>query len=60
LLQRRNDRERKLKRAFSGRLVPQDSNDEPASELLGRIRAENEDGGKGREKKNKNSKQEAA
>ncbi|MGI5145923.1 restriction endonuclease subunit S [Plantactinospora sp. CA-294935] len=27
-------------RAFSGRLVPQDPNDEPASELLARIRAE--------------------
>ncbi|HAT2030668.1 TPA: restriction endonuclease subunit S [Legionella pneumophila] len=29
-----------LKKAFSGKLVPQDSNDEPASELLARIRAE--------------------
>lgn len=29
-----------LKRAFSGRLVPQDPNDEPASVLLDRIRAE--------------------
>ena len=29
-----------LKRAFSGKLVPQDSNDEPASVLLERIRAE--------------------
>jgi len=29
-----------LKRAFSGLLVPQDSNDEPASALLERIRAE--------------------
>jgi type I restriction enzyme S subunit len=29
-----------LKRAFSGKLVPQDSNDEPASSLLARIRAE--------------------
>jgi len=29
-----------LKRAFEGRLVPQDPNDEPAAELLGRIRAE--------------------
>ena len=28
-----------LKAAFSGQLVPQDSNDEPASDLLGRIRA---------------------
>ena len=29
-----------LKQAFSGRLVPQDPDDEPASALLGRIRAE--------------------
>ncbi len=29
-----------LKAAFSGRLVPQDPNDEPASMLLERIRAE--------------------
>lgn len=29
-----------LKRAFEGKLVPQDPNDEPASELLARIRAE--------------------
>lgn len=31
-----------LKKAFSGQLVPQDSNDEPASELLARIKAEKE------------------
>ena len=31
-----------LKRAFSGRLVPQDPRDEPASVLLNRIRAERE------------------
>ncbi len=29
-----------LKQAFAGRLVPQDPNDEPASELLARIRAD--------------------
>ena len=29
-----------LKKAFSGQLVPQDPNDEPASELLKRIKAE--------------------
>ena len=29
-----------LKKAFSGQLVPQDPNDEPASELLARIRTE--------------------
>lgn len=31
-----------LKRAFSGRLVPQDPADEPASQLLARLRAERE------------------
>lgn len=31
-----------LKKAFEGRLVPQDPNDEPAEKLLERIRAEKE------------------
>ncbi len=31
-----------LKKAFSGRLVPQDPADEPASTLLARLRAERE------------------
>jgi type I restriction enzyme, S subunit len=34
-----------LKKAFAGELVPQDPNDEPAAELLARIRAEREAGG---------------
>ena len=35
-----------LKRAFEGRLVPQDADEEPATVLLERIRAEREGGGK--------------
>ncbi len=49
-----------LKRAFSGQLVAQDSNDEPASVLLVRIRAQKEDGGGDTKKNNKNGKKEAA
>lgn len=47
-----------LKRAFEGRLVPQDPNDEPAEKLLERIKAEREqlaaakaDGAKSKTKK---------
>ena len=40
-----------LKRAFDGRLVPQDPNDEPASVLLERIRAEQEAEKKRRERR---------
>ena len=36
-----------LKKAFSGKLVPQDPNDEPASELLKRIQAEREKAAQG-------------
>jgi len=39
-----------LKRAFEGRLVPQDPNDEPASALLDRIRAERTEAPKKRAK----------
>jgi type I restriction enzyme S subunit len=48
-----------LRKAFFGQLVPQDQSDEPASVLLERIKALNEDGGC-RRKKNKNGKKEAA
>ena len=49
-----------LRRAFSGQLVAQDPNEEPASVLLERIRAEKDEVGRARKKTNKNGKKEAA
>jgi type I restriction enzyme S subunit len=40
-----------LRAAFSGQLVPQDPNDEPASKLLARIRAERLDRSSSRDNK---------
>jgi type I restriction enzyme, S subunit len=42
-----------LRAAFSGQLVPQDPNDEPASELLARIRAEREASGRSAKARNR-------
>lgn len=49
-----------LKRAFSGQLVAQNPADEPASELLERIRAERGESGTTKWRNNKNGKREAA
>jgi type I restriction enzyme S subunit len=49
-----------LEKAFSGQLVPQDPNDEPASILLERIRAEKEKYGGRPKKSKKRDKEEAA
>lgn len=49
-----------LKRAFEGKLVPQDPNDDPATKLLDRIRAESPNvNGKPKALKRKRTKQEA-
>jgi type I restriction enzyme S subunit len=42
LIQAESLRQSILKKAFEGKLVPQDPNDEPANVLLGRIKAERE------------------
>ncbi|BBL56816.1 hypothetical protein MKFW12EY_04290 [Methylomonas koyamae] len=44
-----------LKKAFSGQLVPQDPNDEPASVLLERIRAEKAASDKPKSRKTKHA-----
>ncbi|GCE85205.1 restriction endonuclease subunit S [Komagataeibacter diospyri] len=49
-----------LKRAFSGQLVPQDDRDEPASVLLKRIRAEQDEGKKKKPRSRNNRRKEAA
>ena len=53
LLQAEALRQSILKRAFEGKLVPQDPNDEPASKLIERIKAEREQNGGIRVKKEK-------
>jgi type I restriction enzyme, S subunit len=49
-----------LKRAFEGKLVPQDPTDEPASELLARIRAERERSSPAQRRKKKPARNEPA
>lgn len=49
-----------LKQAFSGQLVAQDATDEPASELLARIRAEREESEPKKKRNSKNGKKNAA
>jgi type I restriction enzyme, S subunit len=44
-------RQARLKRVFEGKLVPQDPAEEPASELLARIRAERERSGPTKQRK---------
>ncbi|PKY10757.1 restriction endonuclease [Acidithiobacillus marinus] len=46
-----------LRAAFSGQLVPQDPNDEPASVLLARIRAERGERGTGKTSRGRNAKE---
>jgi type I restriction enzyme S subunit len=47
-----------LKQAFEGNLVPQDPSDEPASELLARIRAERERSGSAKQRKKRPAREE--
>jgi type I restriction enzyme, S subunit len=49
-----------LKRAFGGKLVPQDPSDEPASELLARIKAERERSGSAKRRKKNPAREEPA